>query len=167
MEHNHIAATPLDQITNIFLCAVSEVGNIPSIMLVLFLQCVLTGRSFLRLSATKSNLPLVDFGTTPGGLALMNMEKRCMGACTGRCKNTGYMWENLLSGTCGRTDLRSALSSLTTHLRSTMENPSHPFLPGCCCCCRRRSHRRCRRCRRRRCCCKNVCLSVKNQPSFS
>ena len=23
------------------------------------------------------------FGTTPGGLALMSMEKKCMGACTG------------------------------------------------------------------------------------
>ena len=31
----------------------------------------------------KSNLPLVAFGTTLGEPALMNMEKKCMEACTG------------------------------------------------------------------------------------
>ena len=41
------------------------------------------GRSSLRLSATKSNLRLVVFGTTLGVLALMNMERQYMEACTG------------------------------------------------------------------------------------
>ena len=35
----------------------------------------------------KSKLPLVAFGTTLGGLALMNVEKKCMEACTGGSNN--------------------------------------------------------------------------------
>ena len=84
------------------------------------------------------------FGTTPGGPALMSMERQCTGACTGWRRNiTKKVFSKIFySGTCGPMDPRNVWSSLITPLRSTLASLSplfhqgkgkhyNPYLVGC------------------------------------
>ena len=87
-------------------------------------------RSSLRLCVMRSKPPSAVSGTILGELAPTSMERLCTAVCTGEIKRLGILTEITLIGISGPMGRKSAWSSLTTLLRSTMANPFPPFLPG-------------------------------------
>ena len=87
-------------------------------------------RSSLRLCVTRSKPPSAVSGTILGELAPTSMERLCTAVCTGEIKRLWILTEIALKGISGPMDRKSAWSSLTTLLRSTMASPFPPFLPG-------------------------------------
>ena len=87
-------------------------------------------RSSLRLCVTRSKPPSAASGTILGELAPTSMERLCTAVCTGEIKRLGILTEITLIGISGPMGRKSAWSSLTTLLRSTMASPFPPFLPG-------------------------------------